>query len=309
MNLEPINQKNLFGLNNFLLNFVKLYQENKLPNKILLSGDKGLGKSTLAFHLVNYIFSKNEEFKYDLKKFQINSENRSFKLTKNRSNPNFTLIDFDKEKKNIDIGQIRDLILNLNKSSFNNKERFVVIDNIESLNVNANNALLKILEEPPLKTFFILINNDRFILPTLKSRCINFKIFLDHDSIISVTNKLIGENIFQNLNSDLLNYYSTPGSLYKIITFLKSNNYDLKHFNIKDFLILIIKENLYKKDLFIKNITFEYIELFLRKKITFLKYNTFDYYSYFLKRINDTKKFNLDEESLFLEFEHKVLNG
>ena len=309
MNLEPINQKNLFGLDNFLLDFVKLYQKNKLPNKILLSGDKGLGKSTLAFHLVNYILSKNEEFEYDLKRFQINSENRSFKLTLNKSNPNFTLIDFDKEKKNIDIGQIRDLILNLNKSSFNNKERFIIIDNIESLNINANNALLKILEEPPLKTFFILINNDRFILPTLKSRCINFKIFLDHDSVISVTNKLIGENIFVNLNNDLLNYYSTPGSLYKIILFLKSHNYDLRSFNIKDFLILIIKENLYKKNIFIKNIAFEYIELFLRKKISFLNQNTFYYYSYFLKRINDTKKFSLDEESLFLEFEHKILNG
>lgn len=309
MNLEPINQKNLFGLDNFLLDFVKLYQKNKLPNKILLSGDKGLGKSTLAFHLINYILSKNEEFEYDLKRFQINSENRSFKLTVNKSNPNFTLIDFDKEKKNIDIGQIRDLILNLNKSSFNNKERFIIIDNIESLNINANNALLKILEEPPLKTFFILINNDRFILPTLKSRCINFKIFLDHDSVISVTNKLIGENIFVNLNNDLLNYYSTPGSLYKIILFLKSHNYDLRSFNIKDFLILIIKENLYKKNIFIKNIAFEYIELFLRKKISFLNQNTFYYYSYFLKRINDTKKFSLDEESLFLEFEHKILNG
>lgn len=309
MNLEPINQKNLFGLDNFLLDFVKLYQKNKLPNKILLSGDKGLGKSTLAFHLINYILSKNEEFEYDLKRFQINSENRSFKLTVNKSNPNFTLIDFDKEKKNIDIGQIRDLILNLNKSSFNNKERFIIIDNIESLNINANNALLKILEEPPLKTFFILINNDRFILPTLKSRCINFKIFLDHDSVISVTNKLIGENIFLNLNNDLLNYYSTPGSLYKIILFLKSHNYDLRSFNIKDFLILIIKENLYKKNIFIKNIAFEYIELFLRKKISFLNQNTFYYYSYFLKRINDTKKFSLDEESLFLEFEHKILNG
>lgn len=309
MNLEPINQKNLFGLDNFLLDFVKLYQKNKLPNKILLSGDKGLGKSTLAFHLINYILSKNEEFEYDLKRFQINSENRSFKLTVNKSNPNFTLIDFDKEKKNIDIGQIRDLILNLNKSSFNNKERFIIIDNIESLNINANNALLKILEEPPLKTFFILINNDRFILPTLKSRCINFKIFLDHDSVISVTNKLIGENIFVNLNNDLLNYYSTPGILYKIILFLKSHNYDLRSFNIKDFLILIIKENLYKKNIFIKNIAFEYIELFLRKKISFLNQNTFYYYSYFLKRINDTKKFSLDEESLFLEFEHKILNG
>ena len=39
-----------------------------------------------------------------------------------------------------------------------------------------------------------------------------------------------------------------------------------------------------------------------------MKLKTFDIYSYFIKRINDTQKFNLDEESLFIEFENKVLN-
>ena len=43
--------------------------------------------------------------------------------------------------------------------------------------------------------------------------------------------------------------------------------------------------------------------------MTSVKSKTFDIYSYFIKRINDTKKFNLDEESLFVEFEYKVLNG
>ena len=43
--------------------------------------------------------------------------------------------------------------------------------------------------------------------------------------------------------------------------------------------------------------------------MTSVKSKTFDFYNYFIKRINDTKKFNLDEESLFAEFEYKVLNG
>ena len=54
MNLQPIYQTKLYGLSNFFLDFVRLYQNKMLPNKILLSGDKGLGKSTLAFHLINY---------------------------------------------------------------------------------------------------------------------------------------------------------------------------------------------------------------------------------------------------------------
>ena len=308
MNLEPIFQNSLYGLNDYLLDFAKLYQNNNLPNKILLSGEKGLGKATLAYHIVNYVLSQDENFKYNLKKFEINPENKSYKLITNGSNPNFTLIDTLSEKKSIDINQIRNLILNLNKSSFNSKERFIIIDNIENLNINSINSLLKILEEPPSNTYFIIINNDRFILPTLKSRCINYKVFLKSD-VVDVTNRILGDDIFKHINIDLLNYYSTPGKLYKLITFFESNNYSLKDYKLEDLLRLIIKENLYKKNIFIRNVAFEYFEFFFIKNISFIKSKTFDYYSYFIKRINETKKFNLDEESIFIEFEHKVLNG
>ena len=309
MNLQPIYQTKLYGLNNFFLDFIRLYQNKNLPNKILLSGDKGLGKSTLAYHLVNYALSKDEEFNYDVKNFEINRENKSYKLTINGSNPNINVIDTLFEKKNIDIAQIRDLISKLNKSSFDNDDRFIIVDNIEHLNVNSINALLKILEEPPPQTFFILINNDRFIMPTLKSRCINYKIFLNHDNVINITNKLLGDDVFNRINQDLLNYYSTPGKICRLITFFESNDYDLKKYNLKDFLKLIIKDSLYKKNVVVKNILFEYVELFLRKNISNIKINPFDAYNYFVKKINDTKKFNLDEESLFMEFEYKILNG
>ena len=309
MNLQPIYQTKLYGLNNFFLDFVRLYQNKTLPNKILLSGDKGLGKSTLAFHLINYALSKEEEFNYNINKFEINPENKSYKLTINGSNPNVNIIDTLFEKKTIDIDQIRDLISKLNKSSFNNNDRFVIIDNIENLNVNSINALLKILEEPPPQTFFILINNDRFIMPTLKSRCINYQIFLDYDNVINVTNKILGDDVLNHLNKDLLNYYLTPGKIYNLINFFESNSYDLKRYNLKDLLKLIIKDSLYKKNLVIKNIVFECVELFFRKNINNIEINPFDTYNYFIKKINDTKKFNLDEESLFMEFEYKILNG
>ena len=309
MNLKPINQTNIYGLENHLMELIKLYNNNNLPNKILLSGDKGLGKCTLAYHLVNFVLSKDEQFSYDFKNFKINKENKSYKLTVNGSNPNLTLIDTLDKKKNIDINQIRELIQNLNKSSFNNKERFIIIDNIETLNINAINALLKNLEEPPKNTFFILINNDKSILPTLKSRCINFRIFLSHNESLDILKKLLDNDLIEYINEDLLNYFLTPGFIYNLISFFRSNNYDLKNLTTKSFLKLIIAENLYKKNDLVKHIIFEYFEIFCRKNMVSLHQKTFDYYSYFLKRINDTKKFNLDMESLFIELENKVLNG
>ena len=78
MNLSPINQTCLFSLDNYLLEFIELYKKKRLPTKILLSGDKGLGKSTLAFHLVNYILSINEEHPYIVIESKINPDNKSY---------------------------------------------------------------------------------------------------------------------------------------------------------------------------------------------------------------------------------------
>jgi len=309
MNLRPINQTSLFSLDNYLLDFIDLYKEKKLPTKILLSGDKGTGKSTLAFHLVNYILSINEKYPYIVDESKINPDNKSYKLTINGSNPNLLLVDAINEKRNIDINQIREIITNLSKTSFNNKERFIIIDNIEILNISSINALLKILEEPPINTYFILINNDRFILPTLKSRCINFKISLDNQTSISVINKILDDDIMKFINKDLLNYYLTPGQIYYLIKFFEIQNHDLKDYDLKSFLKLVIKDNLYKKDTLIKDMIFEFFEFYFRTKLKLTKLSTFEYYDYFLKRVNDTKRFNLDEESLFLEFEYKILNG
>ena len=154
---EPITQTKLYGLSSFIKELIQLEKNNTLPNKILLSGQKGIGKSTLAYHFINYVLSKNEEFKYNVDDLEINTNNHSYKLSLNKSNPNLILVDVNVDKKMIDINQIRELISNLNKSSFNDKPRFVLIDNIEFLNINSANALLKVLEEPSHNIFFILI--------------------------------------------------------------------------------------------------------------------------------------------------------
>lgn len=306
MNLCSKSQTKLYGLDEELNELINLYNNSKLPNKILLSGEKGIGKCTLAYHLINYILSKNEENPYNSNDLQINTFNHSFKLIQNNSNPNFILIDVNSEKKSIEINQIRSLISNLNKSSFNSKPRFILIDNIEFLNVNSINALLKILEEPNENTYFILINNNKKILSTLLSRCLNFKISLSNEKVSLVNKLLFGDDIKNLINSDILDYYHTPGKIYDILEFSKEKEIDLRDVNLKEFLSLIINGSYYKNDNRIKVILYNYLELFLLKNISI---TYFEIFSYFLKKINNVKKFNLNEESLFLEIDSKLLNG
>ena len=303
--MNPSNQVSLFGLKNFFNEFIRLYKSDILPNKILLSGPKGIGKCTLSYHLINYILSVQEQFSYNLEKNLINPENRSFKLIQNNSHPNFILIDINPEKKNIEISQVRTMIEKLNKSSFNDQPRFILIDNIQYMNLNSINALLKILEEPNSNVYFILINNSRKILPTLKSRCIDFKIILSNNEISDVCKKLFKNDISDIINKDLLDYYFTPGKVFNLIKFASENSIDIKNISLDELLYLIISKNYYKKDLLIKDFLMDYFQLFL---INSKKFRNIDLYDYFVKQYSNVKRFNLDEETFFLEFKQKLLN-
>ena len=305
--LTPKNQTKLFGLNKYILDLVQLYENKILPNKILFSGEKGLGKSTLAYHFINYVLSKNEKYKYDIDKFEIDHQSHSYLTILNETNPNLIVIDISSEKKFIDISQIRELIFKLNKSSFNDKPRFVLIDNIEFLNVNSINALLKILEEPNFNVHFILINSNKKVLPTLTSRCINFKISLTYKENLKIINQILDGKLDETINNDLISNYFTAGNLYRLFLFGKKNKQDLIDLDLKKFLKLIIKEKYYKNNNLARYIIFDLIEFYFRK--VNISSEIYDKYTYFIKKISNVKKFNLDEESLFDEFNDKILNA
>ena len=248
MNIKPSENINLYGLDDYFNEIINLFLNKKLPNKILLSGKKGCGKSTLAYHIINFILSEAEVDKYDLDKKCININNRSFILLNNKTHPNFYLIDLIDEKKSIDVNQIREMIKYTNKSSFNNSPRFILIDNIENLNKNSVNALLKIVEEPNKNLFFLLIHNsEKNILPTLKSRCLRFKINMSYEMSVDIANMVSGEEIDKIINSELINQYNTPGELINLINFSKEKKINLINYSLRDLIVLIIDNNYYKK--------------------------------------------------------------
>jgi DNA polymerase-3 subunit delta' len=310
MHLKPSENNHLFGMSYFFNEITDLYNKKKMPNKILLSGKKSLGKSTLAYHIINYVLSHNEDYKYNIKEFKINKKNKSFKLVQNRSHPNFYLVDILDEKKNIDVAQIREMITYTNKSCFNNIPRFILIDNIENLNKNSVNALLKIIEEPNEGIFFILINNsEKQIQPTLKSRCLVFKINLTFSQSIDIVNKLLNKNIFDLVSSDLINHYISPGEIINLVNFADDKKIKLLEHDLESFLKLIINNSYYKKNKVIKKILINFIELFFLKeyRLTNAKISLLNYYHKFLNKVRNVEKFNLDEESLFLEFKSNLL--
>ena len=174
----PNKQEKLFSYDHYFKLFIELYKNNLLPNNILLSGQSGLGKSTFAYHFINSILSNKEDYSYDFMNFTINPLNRSFRLINKQYHPNFYLIKNFADKQSISIKQVKDMINYLNKTNYEKKIKFILIDNAEYLNLHSVNALLKIIEEPNSNTFVIIIHNSSIkLVETLKSRCIEFKIF------------------------------------------------------------------------------------------------------------------------------------
>ena len=114
------------------------------------------------------------------------------------------------ENKNIKIEDIRSLKSTLSRSSLSADPRFIIIDEVEFLNENSANALLKSLEEPSNNNFFILINNQQAdLIKTISSRCLKNNIFLN----LNETKKIINYLLTNNNIEDLIDFNSnlTPG--------------------------------------------------------------------------------------------------
>ena len=145
-------------------------------------------------------------------------------------------------------------------------------------------------------------------MPTLKSRCINFKVSLNKNKAIETINKIIDSDIYDLFNEELINYYTTPGQILKILKFSEEFKIDIKKLSLKNFLSLIIKNKLYKKDKILNELIYSFIEIYFRKNINTKNIELLNFYYLFLKKIFNTKIYNLDEETLFMEFEDRILN-
>ena len=196
----------LFGHKTLFSNLIYLDQIEKLPNKILLNGPKGIGKKILVNHLLNYLFSQNNEQFYDLKNNEYKTNNNLSLLISNNSHPNIFKIQKKKDKKIIDIDQIREMIQFTNQTSLNNEKKIIIIEDINLLGINSANALLKSIEEPNQKTYYILINNSEFkILETIKSRCLEFKLSLMNSEAIEIVNYYYNSDKYNDINLDFIN--------------------------------------------------------------------------------------------------------
>ena len=238
--LEPKYSRKLFGLESKFLYFKQLIDTNNFPKVSLLSGKKGAGKYTLFNHLLNNIFDSE----YDYKNYEINPNSQVNNLISKDLFSNVVYLG-SKNGKHLSIDEIRAVKKNLQKTSLNDMPRFVVIDDIETLNINCINSLLKLIEEPPKNNFFILINNlSNKLSDTIKSRCLEFKFFLKEEEKNNIINSLI---TYHDLKTQI-NYKSiniTPGNFILYNHLIEKNEVNFED-DIKTLLEIFLQ--LFKKN-------------------------------------------------------------
>lgn len=172
---------------------VKRYQQGQLHHAILLVGPKGIGKRNLATILAQRLICQSDSVQ------QACGVCKSCKLVQAGYHPDMYFISPEDKSRVIKISQIRDLTEKLASTAQQDGNKVVVLEPADMMNSNAANALLKSLEEPTPKTFFILVADTmERLLPTIRSRC--------HLQRVNVPSKQQGEEYLrtEQVNQDAL---------------------------------------------------------------------------------------------------------
>lgn len=120
----------------------------------MLSGPRGIGKATLAYKIAKLVYGNVGDF------FIVDMAHNIDKDGKPKP-----------DAKNISVYTVRAMIEKMQMSSMSGEWRVILIDSVDELTTSAENAMLKLLEEPPAKTLFLLIVHQLAnVLPTVRSR-------------------------------------------------------------------------------------------------------------------------------------------
>ena len=300
MNLNHINNVKdsytLYELSDELSFLIDLFERKKLPKVLMLSGKKGVGKSTIVNHFLTYVFDKEN---YNYNKKIINNESSFYKRYINNTFSEIIYLEGSSHK-NVKVDDIRILKSNILKSLISEKQRFIILDDVELFNTNSLNALLKIIEEPTKNNFFILINNKtRPLLETIHSRSIEI--------IVSLTNakrKKIIQTLIQNKSLNvILDFASsdlTPGNYLSFNDICFKNEIDINSNYIETLekLLFFYKKN---KDINIINFILFFTEryfytLLVNKDANFDR--ICDTKNFIIKNISEFVLYNLNQNSL-----------
>ncbi|MBO4432889.1 MAG: hypothetical protein J5852_05090 [Clostridia bacterium] len=145
----------------------KMLASRKVPHAILIEGESGLGKTTLADFLCAAVFCEGENPPCGVC--------TACRLFAGGNHPDLTVIEPEKDRKTIPVRAVREIVAAAAIVPQKASRHIFLTDCAQCMTPEAQNALLKVLEEPPEAAMFILTCNSRAeLLTTVVSRCTVF---------------------------------------------------------------------------------------------------------------------------------------
>lgn len=168
--------KKIYGFDNIKDEIIKNYKNNNLHHCNLIYGQKGMGKSSFANNISAFILTQKENEEITDAEVE-----RTYKLMESGGHTDFKVLNLTtldaNEKENtskkgeINVNQVRKTIDDIRLTSSISKNKVLIIDSIDIVNINGQNALLKTLEEPPKNTYiFLICHNMNKVIRTIQSR-------------------------------------------------------------------------------------------------------------------------------------------
>jgi len=194
--LPPRESPDLFGHEGVEKQTLSMFESGQMPHSLIFAGPMGVGKMTMAFRVARYflsrtggedditggLFGSDDHDAAPLPKpnqtMQIPPDSPVFRRVASGGHPDLRTIERPIDEKRgrvksvVDVEAVRTIAPFLRMKSSEGGWRVVIVDEADMMNRNAQNAILKILEEPPPKALLILIcNRLGAMLPTIRSRC------------------------------------------------------------------------------------------------------------------------------------------
>jgi DNA polymerase-3 subunit delta' len=183
----------IVGQDRAVAQFADAWASRRLHHAWLLAGHRGVGKASFAHAAARRVLAEAAGQPSDLPGLESDDEHPIVKLVEAGSHPDMRRLERVENDKgvlarNISVHQVRELGEFLNLTPALSDWRVAVIDTADELEASGANALLKMLEEPPPNTIFLLVSHSPGrLLPTIRSRCRRLDFSkLDDDAMTSI---------------------------------------------------------------------------------------------------------------------------
>src|SRR6201995_5118880 len=177
---HPRETSALFGHGEAETALLTAYKSGRIPHAWLIGGGQGIGKATLAYRMARFVLTHRDPLSASVQRAEtlavdpngsvarhVASSSHGGLLTLER-----TLNDKGVMRSVIAVDQTRETISFFGSTAAAEGWRVCIVDTVDELNPNAANALLKVLEEPPQQSLFLLVSHaPARLLPPILSRC------------------------------------------------------------------------------------------------------------------------------------------